>query len=158
MDSLPVGPDAASCGDGITEGTEMCDDGNRTPGDGCSAVCTDESAEPTCGDGVRNGGETDTDCGGPCAACESGSGCVIAADCADTVCVAGECRAPTCDDRVINGSESDMDCGGDCAPCAVGETCGTDDDCLDSSCVEGTCQATLVDSGSEDREPGSRKG
>jgi cysteine-rich repeat protein len=33
------------CGDGRVEGTEQCDDGNRTPLDGCSAAC--EMEEPT---------------------------------------------------------------------------------------------------------------
>ncbi len=30
----------ASCGDGLVSGTEQCDDGNTTAGDGCSATCT----------------------------------------------------------------------------------------------------------------------
>ncbi|RZL68390.1 MAG: DUF4215 domain-containing protein, partial [Rhodococcus sp. (in: high G+C Gram-positive bacteria)] len=29
----------ASCGNGVLEGTEACDDGNDAPGDGCDAVC-----------------------------------------------------------------------------------------------------------------------
>jgi cysteine-rich repeat protein len=28
-----------SCGDGVLHGSEQCDDGNRTAGDGCSAIC-----------------------------------------------------------------------------------------------------------------------
>ncbi len=35
---------ATPCGDGLVEGTEACDDGNRTGGDGCSATCTIETA------------------------------------------------------------------------------------------------------------------
>jgi cysteine-rich repeat protein len=31
------------CGDGVRESTEACDDGNNTPGDGCSATCTVET-------------------------------------------------------------------------------------------------------------------
>jgi cysteine-rich repeat protein len=44
-----------SCGDGSIEGTEVCDDGNSTGGDGCSSTCTVEAgyncgAEPSvCG-------------------------------------------------------------------------------------------------------------
>lgn len=37
--SLADGP----CGDGITEFPETCDDGNAVSGDGCSAVCQDET-------------------------------------------------------------------------------------------------------------------
>ena len=34
---------AATCGDGLVEGTETCDDGGTTPGDGCSDTCAMES-------------------------------------------------------------------------------------------------------------------
>jgi cysteine-rich repeat protein len=32
----------ARCGDGVVQGTETCDDGNRTSHDGCSSTCRDE--------------------------------------------------------------------------------------------------------------------
>jgi cysteine-rich repeat protein len=38
-----LGPDAAAlpgCGDGVRRGVEICDDGNRSDGDGCAADCT----------------------------------------------------------------------------------------------------------------------
>jgi hypothetical protein len=41
-------PAGAVCGDGTTAGTEACDDGNTTPGDGCAADCTLESAAALC--------------------------------------------------------------------------------------------------------------
>jgi MYXO-CTERM domain-containing protein len=41
----------ASCGDGVRDAVEECDDGNRVSGDGCSAQCTVE--DPSTG-----GGET----------------------------------------------------------------------------------------------------
>ncbi|MCH7902723.1 DUF4215 domain-containing protein [archaeon] len=31
------------CGDGILEGTEICDDDNKVNGDGCSSACLEES-------------------------------------------------------------------------------------------------------------------
>ncbi len=34
------------CGDGIKEGTEQCDDGNTTNGDGCSSTCQSENHPP----------------------------------------------------------------------------------------------------------------
>jgi len=43
--SVTVGPSptvAVTCGDGITTGTEECDDGNTTAGDGCSVICHKE--------------------------------------------------------------------------------------------------------------------
>src|ERR1051326_8418168 len=39
---------AATCGNGFVEGTEECDDGNITSGDGCSAICQLENASAIC--------------------------------------------------------------------------------------------------------------
>jgi cysteine-rich repeat protein len=44
----------AACGNGAVEAGETCDDGNTTPGDGCSAACLVTYA---CGDGVDNDGD-----------------------------------------------------------------------------------------------------
>ena len=50
-----------SCGDGFVEvGVEDCDDANLVDNDACSNVCKAAS----CNDGVKNGTEVDTDCGG----------------------------------------------------------------------------------------------
>ena len=45
---------------------------------------TDQSAfapisTPTCTDGVKNGTETDVDCGGACSPCADGKACAVAA-------------------------------------------------------------------------------
>eukprot|EP01135_Chromosphaera_perkinsii_P010592 Nk52_evm1s2184 gene=Nk52_evmTU1s2184 len=42
-----------TCGNGVTEGTEECDDGNTDNNDGCSSICKTES----CGDGIKQTGE-----------------------------------------------------------------------------------------------------
>ena len=42
--TLDVSVKGESCGDGLVSGTEQCDDGNTTAGDGCSATCTLEPA------------------------------------------------------------------------------------------------------------------
>jgi plastocyanin len=42
-------------------------------------------------DGFTNGGETDTDCGGPCADCADGSSCLIDGDCVSGGCVQSVC-------------------------------------------------------------------
>ena len=46
LDADTVGDacDPLSCGDGFVGGLEECDDGNLTPGDGCSDTCTSEIA------------------------------------------------------------------------------------------------------------------
>lgn len=65
--------------------------------------CIEVSTQPTCTDGIKNGGETGIDCGG-------------------SICI----PCPTCTDGVKNGSETDIDCGGpDCIPCTIEG--GTDD-------------------------------
>lgn len=49
---------------------------------------------PTCTDGVKNGTETDVDCGGTCTAdCANGATCSVNADCTSQNCVAGVCQA-----------------------------------------------------------------
>ena len=48
-----MGP-TGTCGNGLIEGGEECDDGNTTDGDGCSALC---EVEPVCGDGTVDTGE-----------------------------------------------------------------------------------------------------
>src|SRR2546425_785705 len=39
---------AQTCGNGVVEGTEECDDGNTTSGDGCSATCQLENTSAIC--------------------------------------------------------------------------------------------------------------
>lgn len=45
-------PPPNTCGDGVARGSEQCDDGNTTNGDGCSAMCLLESVG-VCGDGMK---------------------------------------------------------------------------------------------------------
>ena len=95
----------AICGDGKVSAGEQCDDGNSVNGDGCSNQCKFEQ-QATCSDQIKNGGETDIDCGGPnCAACAQGKACVAGSDCSTGVCTNGICAAavqPVCGDGVVN--------------------------------------------------------
>ena len=50
-------PRFAVCGDGNIEGNEQCDDGNTANGDGCSSICTIETAS-ICGNNIVEAGET----------------------------------------------------------------------------------------------------
>ena len=50
-----------------------------------------DSRTPSCSDGVRNGSETDIDCGGDCSGCGDGLGCTKANDCKAGSCVAAKC-------------------------------------------------------------------
>ena len=41
---------------------------------------------PECHDGVKDGDETDVDCGGSCASCATGQFCASGADCVSSIC------------------------------------------------------------------------
>jgi hypothetical protein len=87
---------------------------------------------------VKNGGETDINCGGPCAQkCPPTFSCLADIDCVGGVCdpVAKTC-SPTCNDGYENGGETDIDCGGPCAKkCPIGQHCKVGADCSSGSCV-----------------------
>ena len=91
---------------------------------------------PLCTDEIRNGEETDIDCGGSCGRCEVDASCKVNADCEDSDCKGGVCTAFACFNNVRDGNETDIDCGGDCRTCAGGRECTADTDC-----ASGTCQA-----------------
>jgi hypothetical protein len=104
---------------------------------------------PTCSDQVKNGMETDVDCGGGlCSACGTGKGCAVDTDCQSKRCAGGTCAAASCTDGVLNGSESDVDCGGpDCPPCADGQVCAGFNDCRSHVCTGGACAAPSCSDG-----------
>ena len=144
------GTPAARCGDGVKAGTETCDDGNTTNGDGCSSSCSVEAGfnctgSPSicgtaCGDGVRAGAETCDDgnatsgdgCSSSCSV-EAGfsctgspSVCSSTAACGDGLLAPGE----ACDDgNVLNGDgcsalctiEPGSSCSGSPSVCTLSE-------------------------------------
>jgi hypothetical protein len=114
-------------------------------------VCTGNVCQvPTCSDNVKNGAETDKDCGGgTCPACASLLKCKIAGDCASGVCTGGVCQAPACNDNVKNGAETDKDCGGGvCAACADGLACVAGArDCQSLVCTGNVCQVPACNDG-----------
>lgn len=130
----PDGTVAMRCGNGMLEGSEECDDGNRTANDGCASDCTLE-----CGDGTVTGAELcDTaiaagDPGACPADCDDGDACttdsLTGADCS-AECVHGDITVPTDGDGCCPpgaDSSTDADCGVVCGNgvLEVGETCDT---------------------------------
>ena len=102
---------AALCGDSLIVGDEKCDDGNASPGDGCSPTChlepgfkCDVPGQPctptVCGDGVAEGTEQcddgDNDMGDGCTPF-----CVREPDCSQGACTS------SCGDgiKLPNGAE-----------------------------------------------------
>ena len=100
----------------------------------------------SCADGIKNGAESDVDCGGgTCARCQGGQICNTRDDCHTALCTAGTCQscaAPAdcgldsngngcfCRDNLARPGEkmcTRQTChlfpGGTCANCAAGEQC-----------------------------------
>ncbi|WP_437276111.1 SUMF1/EgtB/PvdO family nonheme iron enzyme [Sorangium sp. So ce375] len=92
--------------------------------------------EPTCSDGVKNGQETDIDCGGLCPSCAPSKACSKSTDCRELVCRELVCQDASCSDSVKNGRETDIDCGGiTCSTrCPAGQRCAANTDCATSIC------------------------
>ena len=112
-------------------------------GDCVSLVCdpTTNTCSPAgCGDAVKNGAETDLNCGGAaCPPCVTGKMCLVGADCVGGTC-AGSICAPTCTDGIKNNGEADIDCGGPCAnKCDITKSCVSGADCKTGSCVAQAC-------------------
>lgn len=131
-------------------GGQFCDDKgqcvqcNSKADCGGGGICVNNiCVAPQCTDKIKNGDESDIDCGGPaCAPCGTDQGCAALADCASQVCIAGTCRAPTCTDMTANGNETDADCGGPmCTKCADNKNCLVASDCVSGVCSGGVCQA-----------------
>jgi len=111
---------------------------------------TDTCAFGVCGEpahcynGVRNGGESDIDCGGPCdAACARGETCFRQGDCQTTdQCLFGVCSEPLhCTNGQFDPGEADVDCGLTCdGDCSLGQQCFSSSDCSDPyTCAFGAC-------------------
>jgi len=106
-----------SCGDGVLDVLDACDDGNNDAGDGCSPSCAVEhgwdcppgasACASTCGDGLLAAGaeacdDDNTEAGDGCAAdctVEDGFACVDDTKVPESLCTA------ECGDRVVLGEE-----------------------------------------------------
>jgi formylglycine-generating enzyme required for sulfatase activity len=119
---------------------DVCTDGSQCK----SGVCKDGSCKDASStDGVRNGDESDVDCGGASAPkCDNDKACFAADDCKTKNCEANKCApavTPGNDkDGIQNNDETDIDCGGAKAPkCANGKKCKIAGDCVSATCGKG---------------------
>lgn len=135
------GPTCAPCGPGkgcLVEfdcASMNCagTDGGLAPGVCVAASCTDH---------IKNGSETDVDCGGSCGACPKGGHCTVDKDCGANRCVTSVCAPASCANGTRNSGETDVDCGGsNCPPCTPGLLCAKSTDCtsLDCNTAFGRC-------------------
>jgi formylglycine-generating enzyme required for sulfatase activity len=143
----------------------------KAPGSGCvtgndcrTGVCLDAVCQAaSSADGVKNGDESDIDCGGAASPkCPDGKVCATDANCASGACkryvcsggAGGVAPGPAAqnksadpppgkfDDGIKNGTETDVDCGGPAQGprCAVGKACKTHTDCESNGCTfDGKC-------------------
>lgn len=124
-------------------------DPSRTPND------TNMRLVAPCQNDVKDGNESDVDCGGECDACGFGKRCSQDHDCFSSNCQQGTCQEATCQDNLKNQHESDVDCGGECNRCVVGKECNHDNEncvsgyCRDNICQESSCSDGLRNGGEE---------
>ncbi|PCC69727.1 Lamin Tail Domain [Nannocystis exedens] len=120
-----------------------------TTTDGTTETTSTTEAPDQCADGEKNGGETDTDCGGPtCSPCADGGACVEDTDCASGSCNENTCGLPPvgCLDGVQNNEETDVDCGGsECPACADDLACLVPEDCVSKVCTDEVCVAATCE-------------
>ena len=104
----------------------------------CTSGLCHNKACVSCKNGVKDGAETDADCGGSsCSKCSDGKGCTIHSDCASSMCYGQKCVS--CKNNKMDGGESDKDCGAVCnVRCNVGQGCGNDKDCASGNCNAST--------------------
>ncbi|MDD9966473.1 MAG: hypothetical protein OXR73_09630 [Myxococcales bacterium] len=130
------------CPDGGSSGVKTCveDEGSPTGGSygGCQGCAGSGVQEvpvdpnmPPCTNGVRDGEESDVDCGGVCTPCEVGRSCVRGIDCDSLNCEGGTCGEAKDPEPVPvtsppagqGGSSCDGPCTNSCFPVGVLPCC-----------------------------------
>ena len=144
----------APCSDGTKDGDETdtdcggscsvkCGDGQGCAKDGdCKSGSCDSATKKCkasqCSDGIKDGDETDLDCGGSCPQkCGYNQGCAKGGDCQSGACdtAAKKCTTGSCGNAVQDGDETGLDCGGSCPDkCGYNQGCAKDADCQSGRC------------------------
>lgn len=96
LSDLSVGDSTGGGGDGGEGGNGAAGGDGGTGGSG-GAGGTTTSSTATCNDGMKNGAETDADCGGPDCEdrCVLGRGCAVGSDCESGICRDEMCAGVT---------------------------------------------------------------
>lgn len=160
-------PDAAYCPDGCTVGVSQTDSCSCLTDADCTGKCSLAGYCFSCTNGVRDGDESDIDCGGPCNRCDVGSTCNSADDCSSGACndldptgSAPDLRCTSCTNGLTDGLETDTDCGFLACPgslCGLDQQCSSNEDCASSNCSGGTCQAPTPETTCNDSALGQQE-
>ncbi|HCU24112.1 MAG TPA: hypothetical protein DF383_03765, partial [Deltaproteobacteria bacterium] len=156
-----------SCGDGLLDVGEACDDGNTGNGDGCDSLCRtevpsgDQNDDPSpCGNGTLDPGEIcddgnnvdDDGCDSNCTLTACGNGIATNhEDCDDGNNIDGDgcdsnCTLTACGNGILTEGEvcddgntvNDDGCDTNCTPTGCGNgALGSDEECDDGNSVDG---------------------
>ncbi|APR76693.1 Tetratricopeptide TPR_2 repeat protein [Minicystis rosea] len=110
-----------------------------------SLVCQDNKClSAACGDTVKNGDETDVDCGGSCGTCDNSKQCKTATDCKSGYCQGTTCQPCYTSSWCAQGQYCDTPgSSGVCKPDkATGQSCTSYDQCSSNYCTNGFCCAS----------------
>jgi hypothetical protein len=124
----------------VKSGVKVC--GSYGTGGAPSAPpARDCSSYVSCQDQVRDGDETDKDCGGTqCAQrCSNGQSCLVDSDCLSNYCANKICATANCTNMMQDPGEVGVDCGGPCPACPNGTPCTQNSDCATGNCVNNKC-------------------
>jgi hypothetical protein len=174
--SAPIGQEAGVDGfaaDATSESVAVADVAIETMQDDAAP---DQVVPTSCDDNIRDGDETDIDCGGSCVPCGLAQQCRTNADCGNwpgcdpilgCACdaVSFKCVRNHCVDHQVDFGETALDCGGgECPGCGPNQPCILDSDCsatlagcdtnsggcfcdlLSKTCVHSHCDDHKVDS------------
>jgi hypothetical protein len=160
---LPVHPfeqAGAACnenGGKVCDGAGLCVECVVTSDCGVGVCQASQCVPESCVNGVFDpgSGETATDCGGPCAPCVNGSGCVVADDCQSGYCMGAICAPCTldsqCPEEAFCGSSvclQDKPAGHPCTSAAQCETGSCADSvCCDTACASGCTACSAAKKG-----------
>ncbi|MEM1026045.1 MAG: DUF4215 domain-containing protein [Myxococcota bacterium] len=140
----------STCGNGVTDGVEECDDGNNVDDDACSNLCI-ACDKTLCGGTCVDTSSDENFCGDCFTACSTGQECCGGACYDDThpFNCGGNCNA--CDSSVILGSVYDTDSNEKCAAQQCVPTCSFDTNGVIKSCSQSAdicyepCDSVLLD-------------